>query len=83
MAVNCCVLPKAIDGLAGVTVIETSAGGVTVSVVEPLTPPEVAVMVVLPVATVLAKPAAVMVATLVADELHVTELLMLEEVPLL
>ena len=83
MAVNCCVVPKAIDGLAGVTAIETSAGGLTVRVVEPLTLPDVAVMVALPVATLIANPAAEMVATLVAEEVHVTELVMLEEVPLL
>ena len=36
MAVNCCVFPSAIDGLAGVTAIETNIGGPTVRVVEPL-----------------------------------------------
>lgn len=83
MAVNCCVVPKAIDGLEGVTEMETSAGGLTVSVVDPLMLPEVAVIVVPPVPTVLASPAVEMVATLVAVELHVTELVMLELVPLL
>lgn len=48
MAVNCWVRPSAVDGLAGVTVIDTSAGGVTVSVTAPMMAPDVAVMVVLP-----------------------------------
>ena len=42
MAVNCSVLPLAIDGFAGVTAIDTSVGGVTVSVVLPETVPDVA-----------------------------------------
>ena len=48
VAVNCCLRPSAIDGLAGVTAIETSAGCVTVRVVDPLTVPEVAWIVVTP-----------------------------------
>ena len=32
MAVNCCCCPAAIEGLAGVTAIDTSIGAVTVSV---------------------------------------------------
>jgi hypothetical protein len=36
--VNCCVVPAAIDGFAGVTAIETRVGAVTVSVVDPLMP---------------------------------------------
>src|ERR1700691_2026410 len=47
---------------------------VTVRVVDPLTEPDAAVIVVLPVATPLANPALLMVATLVLVELHVTEL---------
>ena len=37
VAVNCCVIPFAIDGLAGVTAIDCSAAAVTVSTVEPVT----------------------------------------------
>jgi hypothetical protein len=40
--VNCCVAPAAIDGLAGITVIDCS---VTVSAVEPATLPNVALIV--------------------------------------
>src|SRR5256885_6546003 len=42
MAVNCCVVPSEIDGLAGVTAIETNAAAVTVNVVLPAIEPEVA-----------------------------------------
>ena len=42
MAVNCCWLPTAIDGFAGVTVMETKVAAVTVRLVEPLIEPEVA-----------------------------------------
>jgi hypothetical protein len=42
VAVNCCVLPLVIEGLAGVTAIDTSVAAVTVSVVLPETAPEVA-----------------------------------------
>src|SRR5258708_7335702 len=40
VAVNCVVVPKAIVGSAGVTVIDSKAAGVTVNVVEPLMDPE-------------------------------------------
>jgi hypothetical protein len=42
VAVNCSVLPFAIEGFAGVTATDTSVADVTVRVVEPLTPPEAA-----------------------------------------
>ena len=61
----------ATDGLAGVTAMETRAWGVTVRTVLPLTLPTTAWIVVEPVARVAAVPAELMVATLVADELHV------------
>src|SRR5271167_1508996 len=73
VAVNCCWFPAAIDGLTGVTAIDTSTGAVTVNPVEPLMEPEVAWMVVLPAATPVAKPALLMVATEVADEIHVAD----------
>ena len=73
-ALNCCVVPKAIDGLGGVTASETRAGGLTVSVADPDTVPEAALIVAAPVATLLARPVLVMVAMAVLEELHVTEL---------
>jgi hypothetical protein len=63
VAVNCCVAPLVIDGFAGVTVIDTSVAGVTVSSVEPLMLPTVAEIVEVPVPTAVAKPVALMVAT--------------------
>ena len=42
VAVNCWVLPLAIDGFTGVTAIDASVAAVTVSVVLPETAPEVA-----------------------------------------
>jgi hypothetical protein len=43
VAVNCSVVPSGIDGIAGVTAIETSTAGVTVTVVDPEIAPNVAV----------------------------------------
>ena len=42
VAVNCSVLPFAIEGFAGVTAIDTIVAAVTVKIVEPLTEPDVA-----------------------------------------
>ena len=76
VAVNCRVVPDAMVWLAGVTAMETRAAADTVSDVEAVTVPEVAVMVVVPTPTLVARPsvpvAPLMVAMPVADELHVT-----------
>ena len=77
VAVNCFVVPSAVLGLTGVTAMETSVGGVTVSVVEPDKLPEVAVIIVEPAATEEASPleprVLLIAATDVDDELHVTD----------
>ena len=70
---NCCVAPAPIEEFTGVTAIDTNVA-VTVRFVEPLMEPEVARIVVLPVATPVASPPLVIVATAVFVELHVTEL---------
>lgn len=74
--VNCCLVPSATDALPGVTASALRAAGVTVSVVEPVTEPEVAETIVCPVATLVAKPLAdgelLTVATVVTLEFHVT-----------
>jgi hypothetical protein len=44
VAVNCCVVPFAIEGFAGVTAIDTSVAEVTVKIVEPMTPAEAALV---------------------------------------
>lgn len=56
VAANWSVVPRGMLGIAGVTAIETNAAGVTVSVVEPLIEPEVAVTVVPPIFTLAAIP---------------------------
>ena len=76
VAVNCCASPAPIDWLAGVTAIEVRVAAVTVRDVEPLIDPDVAVMVVVPAATLEARPELLMLATLVAEEFQVTELVM-------
>src|SRR5258708_6122703 len=70
VAVNCCVLPLLIDGFAGVTAIDTSVGGVTVSTVEPVIAPLVAEIVDVPAPTPVARPVALIVATVVVPEAH-------------
>lgn len=73
VAVNCLLVPTAMVEFAGVTAIETRLAPVTVSEVVPLTLPEAAVMVVVPVPALLAKPVEFTVATAPALEVHVTD----------
>src|SRR5258708_22243359 len=68
VAVNCLVVPTAILEPAGVTAIETRVAALTVRLAVPLTPPEVAVIVVDPLPVLLANPVASTVATDVEDE---------------
>src|SRR5712664_2508015 len=70
VAVNCCVAPLVIEGFAGVTAIDTSVAGVTVSSVEPVMLPTVAEIVEVPAPTAVAKPVALMVATPGAADAH-------------
>ena len=66
--------PASNDGLAGVTAMETRVGAVTVNVVLPETAPKVAVMVLVPAATVVARPVpAAIVALAGVPEVQVTE----------
>jgi hypothetical protein len=73
VAVNCCVRPLAIDGFAGVTAMDCSVGAVTVSSVEPTTDPEVALMVLVPAATPVARPPVPILAVAVVPDPHVTD----------
>src|SRR6266849_2386411 len=59
--------------VAGVTAMETSAAGVTVRVAAPLMLPDVAVIVAEPALMVDAQPVALIVATGVLLDIHVTE----------
>jgi len=63
-----------IDGFAGVTAIDCSVAAVTVSTVEPLIAPDVALIVEVPTPAPVARPAALIVAIDVVPELHVAVL---------
>jgi hypothetical protein len=76
VAVNWLLLPKIMVGIAGVTVIESNAAALTVYVVEPLIPPELAVMIVCPAEALLAKPVLLRVAMLGLEEIQVVVLVM-------
>lgn len=77
MAVNCLVDETPMLGSDGVTAMDTSVGCVTVRVVEPVMLPNVAEIVVVPADAAVASPiepdALLIVATVAADELHVTD----------
>lgn len=77
MAVNCLPVPFAMLGLVGVRAMATNVAGVTVSVVDPEVPPNVAVIVVEPVAIDAARPweptVLLIVATPVLDEFQMAE----------
>jgi len=73
VAANCLIVPTAMLEFAGVTASETSVAAVTLSEAVPLTDPDAAVMVVVPLATPVALPFTSTVATEVDDELHVTD----------
>jgi hypothetical protein len=83
VATNCWVVPDAIDGLAGVTAMETSAGGFTVQVMDALRVPEVAVRVVVPATKGMANPAELIVATLGTEDAQLTVWVRSAVVPLL
>ncbi len=72
VAAYCFVPPTVTDELTGDTVMLTNVGAVTVRPVDPLTEPEVAVIVVAPAAIAVASPPAAIVALLVALEDHAT-----------
>ena len=74
VAVNCCVRPTGIEGIAGVIAIDTNVAGVTVKLVEPVIEPEVAMTLAVPRALLLARPAAPIVAIEVSEEVQLTEL---------
>jgi len=73
-AVNGRVVPSEMDGVAGVTAIETRWAGTTVKVLVSENAPTVAVMVVVPAAAVVAIPEVLMLATDVDEDAHVTPL---------
>jgi len=74
VAVYCSVALRPSETLAGVTAMESRIGAVTVRVVEPTTVPEVAEIVVVPIAKLEAKPPAVIVAYAGVLDAHVAVL---------
>jgi hypothetical protein len=74
VAVNCCVVPIAIVAVGGLIAIDTSTAAVTVSTVDPLTVPDVALTVAVPVPTLCPCPALLMVAVAGVSEDHVAVL---------
>lgn len=72
VAVNACVVPAAIDGVGGFTCKDTKLG-TTLRLVEPVSAPKAAVMVAFPIATVVASPLPLTVATAGFEELQVAE----------
>jgi len=77
VATNCWLVPGAMSGVAGVTVMDASECAGTVKVAVPWMLPEVAVIVDAPAATVVTVPLVeLMVATEVLEEFQVTEVVM-------
>ena len=74
VALNCWLVPRAMDAAAGDMAIETGTAGVTVKVVDPLTPLKVAVTVADPMPVLVASPDADALKTAGLLELQVTEL---------
>ena len=72
VAANCCVSPRGTMGIAGVTVMVTSVAGVTLRLAEPVTEPDAAVICVVPAATVITNPEALMEAIAVLAEPQLT-----------
>jgi hypothetical protein len=85
VAVNCWVLPSEIEEFSGDNATEDSAAALTVSVVEPVTDPSVAVMVLCPALALVVRPfvpaALLMVATVGELEDHATVVVMLCVLP--
>jgi hypothetical protein len=81
--VNCCVASAAKVAGLGVTAIEVMVAAVTVRAAVPLTPESDAVIVVEPLATPVARPAEVIVATEVFEDVQVAVDVTLPVLPLL
>ncbi len=78
---NCSLEPTAKLEFGGFTASDTSAAAVTVKLAEPVTVPEVAVMLVVPTPALLAAPVAETLATVVADDDQLTALVRSRLVP--
>ena len=81
MAVNCWVFPAGTLGVSGVTDTEDKVAAFTVRAAVPDLPPKVAVMVVVPALTAVARPLLLTVATVALDELQVATAVISRLVP--
>lgn len=82
VAVNCAVWPEESELLVVVIVIEERFAAVTVTVVEPVTPSSVALIVAVPVATPVTKPAELTVAMVLSDVDQLAESVIVSVTPL-
>lgn len=74
IAVNCWLFPAAMDGLAGVTVMDVKEAALMFTVVDPVIDPEVAESVTDPTAAAATEPVAETVANAGAEEVHIAVL---------
>jgi hypothetical protein len=81
VAVNCWVVPSAIEEFSGDNAMETRAAVVTVRVVDPLTVPELAATEVVPTPVPVARPPLEIVATPCDEELQFAVLVRFWELP--
>ena len=81
VAMNCCVVPSGIEGIAGVTAMETRTAGETIKVAEPEIAPTVAVIPVLPMAPLVANPCALTVAIVPSTVCQLAELVRSKVLP--
>lgn len=73
VAVNCCPVPSGIEGTAGVMAMDANCAAETVSVADPIIELYVAEIVVVPTATLVARPVPEILAMLINDESQVTD----------
>jgi hypothetical protein len=81
VAVNCCFWPAAIDGFPGVTDIDTRMGGPTLTLVDPVTLPDMATIFAPPSAIAFAKPELLIVTVAGSLELQATDAVKSRELP--
>jgi len=81
MAVNCLVWPELIEALVGLIAIDRKLARVTVTLVEPLMVADVAVILTVPAATAVTRPAPETVATVLSSEDQVTDPVMFLVLP--
>jgi len=81
IAVNCCVAPEEIDPLVGVMEMDVRFAVTTLTVVEPLIPSRVALIVADPDATPVTNPVALTVAIVISEVDQLEELVIVSVLP--